>query len=92
MHTQVFTKIRDYVLNNSQFHIQDDSGLKYQDMVGTGKQVKIFGRYSAVIPVFSQYLQKDLAEKYKQDSVPSLPFRIGYNLRHQETCLQVMMK
>lgn len=89
MHTDVFTQVRDFILTNAGTHIQDDTGISYSQLLKSGKNLKLFGKYTKVIPLFKNYYQRDLAEKYQSDSLPLLPFKIGYNLRHKETCLQV---
>ncbi len=92
MHTSEFSQVRSYILQNSITHIQDDTGISYDDMLKTGKKVILHGEYTTVIPVFKHYYQKTMAERYRSDSVQRLPFKIGYNLSHSEASLQVLQK
>jgi APA family basic amino acid/polyamine antiporter len=87
-----FEQVKNFILNNSTIHIQDDSGISYQTMYNSGKKLTLYGNYSTVIPLFRYYFQIDMAERYKAESsnIKKLPFRIGYNLEHGETCLQVL--
>ena len=93
MQSGSFEQVKSFILNNSKIHIQDDTGISFSAMNESGKELKLYGEYSGVIPVFNHYFQKDMAEKYKADSlhVKKLPFRIGYNLQHHEACLQVLL-
>jgi APA family basic amino acid/polyamine antiporter len=90
MQSAYFKTIGNYLLNHSNTHIQDDTGIGYAQLSSNTKKLRLYGKYTNVIPVFKHYYQPALAEKYKADSIKSLPFKIGYNLRHAETCLMVL--
>lgn len=92
MHTPYFSMVRNFILENSVLHIQDDSGIDYGHMKKTGRPVKLYGTYSRVIPLFKNKFQLDLKEAYTTDSSmrKTMPFQIGYNLKVGEANLQVM--
>jgi hypothetical protein len=91
MSTDMFSNVRNFILNNSKIHIQDDSGIGYNYITNSKRRFKLYGSYSKVIPLFKSYYQKNLYEDYKKDSnIKKLPFSIGYNLSHNETNLLVM--
>ena len=90
MHHDAFSATRDYLINNSVIHIQDDSGIKYCDMLKSKKKVKIFGSYSKTISLFSHMIQSDLKKAYAAKNIPDLSFSIGYNVVFRQTNLQVM--
>ncbi|MCX6137616.1 MAG: hypothetical protein NTV54_09010 [Ignavibacteriales bacterium] len=85
LHRPEFTIMRQYVLNNSQLILQDDSGVPYKRFDRSGWTVELFGNYSRTIDLFTHKYQADLKAAYdarKQKHL--LPFRIGYNLVHSE--------
>jgi APA family basic amino acid/polyamine antiporter len=85
-----FSTIGNYLLNRSETHIQDDTGIGYAQLSSKSKKLQLYGKYTNVIPLFKHYFQSDLAQKYKSNIAKPLPFNIGYNLRHAETCLLVL--
>jgi len=90
LHTQIFTQVRQFILDSSKFHIQDDTGLRFQLMKESGHHVICYGKYNRVIPVFRKYIQADLKSVYSTDSIKPLPFNIGYNAVYNEPNIQVM--
>ncbi len=91
MHTTYFSIVRNFILNHSSLHIQDDSGIDFAHLKNSGRKTTLYGSYSNVISLFKNKFQPDLKEMYHSDSshIKSLPFRIGYNLKIGETNLQV---
>ncbi len=81
MHMPNFTRIRDCIVDNSQYVVEDDSGVPYKYL--TGKfDITLYGMYKRPLAVFSDScVQSDLDQAYKAavDKVKPLPFRIGYN-------------
>jgi hypothetical protein len=90
MHLSSFSLIRDFILENSVLHIQDDSGIPLADMETEDVTVKLYGKYTRTIKLFSGRVQRDMRSRYAdRDKVESLPFAIGYNVTHRECNLQV---
>jgi hypothetical protein len=90
-----FTKTRNYILNTSQLIVQDDSGIPFEFVSNQKWDVKLYGAYRKVIPLFASRIQPDLVQAY-QDSTKLtskiLPFKIGYNVMFNETNLQLFYK
>lgn len=83
MHRPTFSIIRNIILDESEFLLQDDSGIpvKYFD---TDKwNLTFYGHYSLPISLFAERHQEDLKEIYQKggDNVKPLPFGIGYQYR-----------
>jgi APA family basic amino acid/polyamine antiporter len=89
-----FEKVKSFILNHADIHIQDDSGISYRSLSESGKKLQLYGSYSSVIPLFRYYFQRDMADRYKSENanIGKLPFFIGYNLEHGETSLQVLRR
>lgn len=81
MHQSNFSHIRDCIVNNSQFIVEDDSGVPYKYL--TDKfDITFYGIYKRPLAVFTDAcIQPDLDQAYKDNAgkVKPLPFRIGYN-------------
>jgi hypothetical protein len=78
MHTEGFSGVRNFLLNNSRVIIQDDSGIPLKAFPKTWK-VNLYGRY---VPheEFLKYQQPDLAALYNQQPPPpELGFAFGYH-------------
>lgn len=90
MHLSSFSVIRDFILENSVLHIQDDSGIPLADMETEDAGVKLYGKYTRTIKLFAGRVQKDMRSRYSnRDNIKTLPFAIGYNVTHRECNLQV---
>lgn len=90
MHGSSFSKVRDFILKKSSLHIQDDSGIGFQYIRASGRKFDLYGKYTRTISLFSHSFNKDLAALYRTDLVKPLNFRIGYNIVHGESNLQVI--
>ncbi|MDR3701168.1 MAG: hypothetical protein P4L56_16090 [Candidatus Sulfopaludibacter sp.] len=76
-HQDLFSMIRNGVLEHSQTILQDDSGIPYKFFAGGGWHVTLFGGYSRPYGSFRWLEQPDLRKAYDTDARP-LAFRIGY--------------
>lgn len=77
-----FSTMRDYIVNNSQYVLGDDSGVPYKYLVDKF-DVTLYGVYKRPLPVFTDAcIQPELDQAYKDQagSVKPLGFRIGYNM------------
>ncbi|MDR3285574.1 MAG: hypothetical protein LBS83_02735 [Holosporales bacterium] len=79
LHNSAFSKLREFILNNSSGVLQDDTGIPFR-MIKKYSDYHLFGQYTQPALKFFQkfYLQKDLALSYKNENVKKLPFRFGY--------------
>jgi len=86
LHKDYFSVTRNYILNNTKMVLQDDSGIPYKYFDNDNWEVELYGQYSKVIDMFKEWYQPDLDSAYKASGKePKLPFRIGYNIKHNET-------
>jgi hypothetical protein len=79
MHTEGFSGVRNFLLENSRVIIQDDSGIPLKAFPKTWK-VDCYGRYVPHAEMFGKYHQPELAAIYNQQPPPSeLGFAFGYH-------------
>jgi hypothetical protein len=80
MHRPTFSIIRNIILDNSEFVLQDDSGIPIQYFDTDKWNLTFYGNYKFPINLFAERHQEDLKEVYLNggDNVKSLPFGIGY--------------
>jgi len=88
MFTSEFQVMRNYLLEQESSVLQDDSGIPYRYFRSSGWTVKLFGDYTQTIDLFKFKFQPDLQAAYeKQETKHAVPFRIGYNVKFNETNL-----
>lgn len=87
MHLSEFSVIRDYLLQHCHTITQDDSGIPWRDFPRDTWDVKAFGWYPGPITLFKQHFQPDLADYFRQNEVPAIPFGIGYQWRPKQSTL-----
>jgi len=88
MFTSGFQVMRKYLLDQESSILQDDSGIPYRFFKPNGWTVKLFGNYTQTIDLFKYKFQPDLQSAYeKQATKHAVPFRIGYNVKFNETNL-----
>ncbi len=85
-----FDIVRSFILKESDLHIQDDSGIRYDYLQNSGRKIQLYGKYTRTIPVFADRFRPEMAKAYESDSVPRLPFMIGYTAVYGECNLQVI--
>lgn len=90
MHSNSFSLIRNYIVSNSKFHVQDDTGIPYNYFVESNKIVSFYGVYNRLINLFHFKFQKDLKGAYDSLGTKKLPFSLGYNSAHGESNLQTI--
>jgi hypothetical protein len=75
-----FSIIRDLILEESEFLLQDDSGIPVKYFDQNKWDLTFYGNYSFPISLFAERHQEDLKEIYlkKEQKVKPLPFGIGY--------------
>jgi len=73
-----FTKIRKSVIENSDYIVQDDSGVPIR-YLSNNWQLQFHGYYDQPIPLFKHRTQKDLQMAMKKNSTGILPFSYGYD-------------
>ena len=86
-HEGGFTRVRDFLLNNCNAIVQDDSGIPMSVFRARGWQVMFFGRYTTPLDIFTKYDQPALREAYAGGSGFPLPFGFGYRWQKGESTL-----
>ncbi|MFN3316723.1 MAG: hypothetical protein ACK40K_07910, partial [Raineya sp.] len=77
-----FKTIRDIILMNSKYVLQDDSGMPLYNFPDEKWQKTFYGVYAGPIALFSNRYQTAMREAYKnKEQVRNLPFGIGYQFR-----------
>ena len=88
MHKAYFSKIRNLILERSQYVLQDDSGIAMK-YFSEGWQFTYYGTYKRPINLFAKHYQPELTTAYR-DSLRRprhLPFGTGYNWRQTDSNL-----
>lgn len=82
LHRSTFSLTRNFILDNSSYILQDDSGIPFKYFDNDKWKNIFYGTYSGAIPLFEERLQEDLvlAFKNKNNEVRNLPFGIGYKI------------
>ena len=81
-HYDDFTQIDNFILSNSKFHLQDDTGIPYYKFQQDSFHTRLFGVYVKPISDFTSNLfQKPLLNAYQDSSkyFGHLPFSMGYH-------------
>jgi hypothetical protein len=89
MHKSYFSKIRNLVLERSNYLLQDDSGIAMKYFPKSAWQFTYYGTYHRPINLFAKQYQPELTTAY-HDSLHRarpLPFGTGYNWRQTDSNL-----
>lgn len=78
LHGSGFSRMRDALIEASEFLVQDDTGLPYALLPKRGWEVRLYGHYDVPITPFEYAFQPALASAYLAASPAALPFRFGY--------------
>lgn len=93
MHKDVFSTIRNLILDNSNFILQDDSGIPYKYFKQDVWTPSLYGTYTGSISLFTNVFQTDLDEAFKaKTGVKPLNFGIGYKYKVGESNLMYFKK
>lgn len=80
MHRETFSIIRNLILNESEYLLEDDSGIPLKYFQDGRWDLTFYGTYSFPISLFAERHQENLKKVYqeKTENVKPLPFGIGY--------------
>jgi len=84
MHTENFTNIRNYLVGDCQFLLQDASGIP-ADFMSQYYNLTFYGKYVGPIDMFSEYDQPWLHQVYRSGVAKPLPFGTGYRMRDEDS-------
>ena len=92
MHIGGFSKIRDFLLAQTQLILEDDSGIPAQYFSPGSWDLSPYGRYLGPISLFPGRRQRQLDDLYKSASPRPLDFGIGYRFHQNESNLLLAVK
>lgn len=84
MHTDAFTNIRNFLVGDCQFILQDASGIP-AEFFATYYNVAYYGNYVGPIDMFSEYDQPFLHRVYQSGVAKNLPFGTGYRMKDSDS-------
>lgn len=89
MHKSYFSKIRNIVLERSNYLLQDDSGVAMKYFPKSAWQFTYYGTYRRPINLFAKQYQPELTTAYHDTlrHAHPLPFGTGYNWRQTDSNL-----
>lgn len=79
MHTEDFSNIRNYLVGDCQFLLQDASGIPAEFM-SLYYDMTFYGNYTGPIDMFAEYDQPWLHRVYQSGVAKPLPFGTGYRM------------
>ena len=82
-----FEQIRALILGQSDFVVQDDSGVPLRLFARDTWKLQFHGKYAAPTPEFGKFLQKDLKVEMQRNSTGKLSFTYGYAYKPGESNL-----
>jgi hypothetical protein len=93
MHGRSFSQFREQVIAQSNFIIQDDSGIPLRFLNAKNEwEFNCYGNYTSPIKMFAQFYQSDLDTLYKTNPTKELNFGIGYKFRDKTSNLIIAKK
>lgn len=84
MHTDDFSNIRNFLVGDCQFVLQDASGMA-ADFFALYYDVTYYGNYVGPIDMFSEYDQPNLRAIYQSGVARPLPFGTGYRMKDEHS-------
>lgn len=89
MHKSYFSKVRNLILERSNYILQDDSGIAMKYFPASDWQFTYYGTYKRPINLFAKQYQPALTAAYTDAAHPPrpLPFGTGYNWRQNDSNL-----
>ena len=84
LHNSSFSNIRDVILGGTRMLLQDDSGMPFSFFTPETWTTQLYGKYTRPIGLFSGRVQPALRAEFQSRGSGELPFRIGYNVAHNE--------
>ena len=93
MYKPHFSGIREFILDQSLYVLQGDSGIPLRYFDPAGWDLRFYGTYACPIALFSNCYQADMATIYKKgQDIQPLPFGIDYRHRARTSNLMFASK
>jgi len=81
-HQPAFSMVRQLILDNSRWVLQDDTGIPYHFFASDESwKVQLYGEYTQPYEPFQYMAEKDLRKAYETKGPKPLPMPIGYGYR-----------
>jgi hypothetical protein len=88
-----FSAIRQFILDQSLYVLQGDSGIPLRYFDPAEWDLRFYGTYAGPIALFSNCHQADMATRYRKgQDIQPLPFGIGYRHRARTSNLMFASK
>jgi hypothetical protein len=88
-----FSGIREFILDQSHYVLQGDSGIPLRYFDPAGWDLRFYGTYAGPISLFSNCYQADMANRYRRcEDIQPLPFGIDYRHRARTSNLMFAAK
>ena len=87
LHSDNFSKVREFLLTNTQTLLQDDSGVPLRHFSSGNWKLEARGRYTGPINLFAGHYQSRVADLHRVQRPGQLPFGVGYRIRAAESSL-----
>jgi len=91
MHEPYFSRVRNFILQNSGSVLQDDSGIPFKFFMNGQWRCYFYGTYSGTLDIFKKYYQPDYQNAFASGSA-ALPFGTGYKWREGQSNLMFAVK
>jgi hypothetical protein len=79
-HYRTFANIRNMILAQSAYILEDDTGVPYRYFTDKEWEVQLYGQYAKPVKDFAGVEQRDLKAAYKDKTrIKKLPFHLGYH-------------
>lgn len=92
LHSNNFTEIRGFLLENTATLVQDDSGVPLRFFDAGEWRLKPFGRYLKPLGIFPRAYQRDMQDLFAKGRAEPLNFGIGYRWRPNESNLLLAVR
>jgi hypothetical protein len=85
--------IRNYILDNSNLVLQDDTGVPFRDFEASKWDVQLFGAYSHPDRPFQREYQRDLAKAFQaKANARELGFSLRYGAGRRSSSLMLAQR
>ena len=92
MHSEGFSKVRQFVLDRSRTIVQDDSGIPLRSFKPEQWELRPYGTYIGPIEIFGGRGEAKLRELFRKSNPPKLDFGVGYRWRGHDSNLLIAVK
>ena len=88
-HQPEFSTVRQLILDNSRWVLQDDTGIPYKFFTPDAWKVQLYGDYTEPYGSFKWLKEDDLRKAYETGHAKPLPMPVGYGYKRVQSNLQL---